>query len=142
MANDEGRYNALCGLFQQIEEFASREYQLRVWVEGKGPEVSSYCEAFETLFDYQIDYFSNLEVGRYDLSGPLIDSLRGFLNTINSFTDRWLPSETADFEVINLPQWESVCSDARNVLIESSSWVAAHCKYDGGQSVGIDCASS
>ena len=39
-------------ILSTISIFASPAFQRRVWIEGKGPEVSSYDEAMNDLFDF------------------------------------------------------------------------------------------
>ena len=41
----------LLHLFEAIEEIADAEYQARVWVQGEGPECSSFVEAMCGFFD-------------------------------------------------------------------------------------------
>jgi hypothetical protein len=60
-----GDRNSLCGLISTAHVFADPSFQERVWIRGKGPEVSSYVEAFRTLHDYRISDFANGDALKY-----------------------------------------------------------------------------
>ncbi len=99
-------------LLKIIRRFADPDYQRRIWIEGVGPEVSSYTEEFEKFFG---DYFAD-EFLAHDLKSiapSQIAALREFSRVLANF-DTTVPRMLDDEEIVKKPGWESVVTAARN----------------------------
>jgi hypothetical protein len=128
---DERRFgdrNSLCGLITAVYEFADTAYQQRIWIEAKGPEVSSYSEALSTLFyDYRIEEFAGGKAREFGFSEDAAKSLSHFAHVINSFHER-LPIGLPDAEIIRLEAWTAVVAAAGRVLdSDALNWLAKNC---------------
>ena len=104
------------GLILNLTEFASSEYQDRVWRRGKGPEESSFEEAYEFFFDLYMpgeDFPHYREALGFD--DHQANSLIGLGNLLREFgtTVSDLPSPG---EVLDNPGWSNVRETARRVL--------------------------
>jgi hypothetical protein len=66
----EALKGAMCGLLGAIRSLGDPAYQQRVWIEGRGPEVSSFDEIANQIFDdYGIDRILAMEPRQSGLTG-------------------------------------------------------------------------
>lgn len=73
---------------KSIQDFASPEYQKRVWRDGIGEEVDSYEEAFCYLFDdLSLDLFLDKQVSETCLRKETVISLTKLRDALNGYDD-------------------------------------------------------
>jgi hypothetical protein len=123
-----GDRNSLCGLITVVYQFADVAYQRRIWVEGKGPDVSSYSEALSDLFDaYRIEDFANGQASDLGLSENAVKSLSTFLNVLDNF-DTLVPEGLSGAEVVRREGWAAVVAAAGRVLDSGAlDWLDNNC---------------
>ena len=97
-----------------LQEFGSRDFQMRVWVRGDGPEVSSFEEAEAHLFEGGL----GVHLDRGEAFSPTIDSrLRVF--------ERMLEEARLHGEVETMVQsefWGDVVSAAEKIHGNIVAW--------------------
>ena len=123
-----GQRNALCGLINTVYEFADPSYQQRVWIGGKGPEVSCYSEAMSMLFDdYQIEEFANGKAREFGFTEVMLQNLAVLAEVLNKF-DQQLPRGLPDAETVQREGWADVIAAASRVLDSGVlDWLAENC---------------
>ncbi len=91
-----------------LEEFSSQEFQERVWLNGLGPEVSSYEEAMCKLFDdYGFARLIDIEWRQVGLSEPQMHKLREFRDKLLEF-DKDIPEIPRPVDVLGRLAWADV----------------------------------
>lgn len=136
MLDDEskrGNFNSLCGLIDCIEEFADREFQQRVWIEGRGPEVSSYNEAICGVFDdHMIEDFARDRGAGCGLSHEQTEALRLFARELDAFNPG-VPESEDDRAIVMRPGFEEIVELASRTVAALAPWRANHCgSWNGG----------
>ncbi|MTK64546.1 MAG: hypothetical protein F8N15_08505 [Methanobacterium sp.] len=99
-----------------VEEFASAEFQLRVWVDGRGPEVSSFEEAVCQFFDSNVDSLLDEQWRQIGLSTDQHDSLKKFRDALRKFSDT-TPPISKPRDIISHPMWPEIRALASNTLM-------------------------
>jgi hypothetical protein len=123
---DLGNRNSLCGIIYCAHEFADPDYQQRVWVEAKGPEVSWYEDALSDLFDgFDVERFLDGSASKYGFSDEMTDRLSKFVRTLDAF-DRQLPEGIDNEALIQMPTWLGVNAAAASFLDSAVSWLEAN----------------
>lgn len=103
---------SLMAVFKRIE---NKEYQKRIWIEGKGPE----CDDFtDTACDFFIEGDPMLEnYKKFGISGKQHDLLLNFRNKFEIFSE-----ENNDPEFfIDTPEWDKIRQMAKELLEAFSS---------------------
>jgi hypothetical protein len=123
-----GERNALCGLITAVYEFADVSYQQRIWIDGNGPEVSSYSEALSMLFDdYRIEEFADSKARDFGFSDVEVKNLSDVAHVIDTFNSR-LPRGLSDAEIVQREGWSNVVAAASQVLDSGVlDWLAENC---------------
>lgn len=123
-----GDRNSLCGLITAVHEFADVSYQQRVWIDGSGPEVSSYSEALCDLFDgYRIEEFANGKARNLGFSEDAATGLSDLVHVVDSF-DEELPRGLSDAEIVRREGWSAVVAAAGRVLDSGAlDWLTKNC---------------
>lgn len=122
-----GNRNALCGIIYLAHELASSDFQHRVWINAKGPEVSSYREALNGIFDdYHAEDFLAGGTLSYGFSALANQRLEVFVRTLDEF-DKVLTKGLDDMEILRMPGWESVKKSAAEFLDSSVGWLEQNC---------------
>lgn len=103
---------------EDLKELSSRNYQVTVWKEGKGPEASCYVEFMCRFFDdNQVGLF--LEQGK--TLGILNDrqhiALSKVVKELELFSNRIGTKNSAE-EILSDPGWERVVDIAQQALKE------------------------
>ncbi len=108
--SNEDRKQILEGFIEIFTRIANKEYQKRVWIEGRGPE----CDDFD---DTACDFFGECDsiIENYKDFGITDNQhhlLVKFRNEFGAFSDRnyWSP------EFIDTPEWEKITEMAKEVL--------------------------
>jgi len=103
----------LYNVLKAIEGISSKEYQRRVWIEGRGPE----CDDFDDTADFFIGVGKVLlkEFRDFNITENQHFLLQVLWNEFNQFfflTDRpYFPSE-----FIDTPEWTKITEMAKEVL--------------------------
>jgi hypothetical protein len=123
-----GDRNALCGLVTAVHQFADTDYQQQIWVEGSGPEWSSYSEALSQLFDdYRIREFVHGEAAECGFSEPMVQGLTLFADTLDSFPAA-LPPRISDADIVRREGWARVVHAAAYFMDAGAlDWVEENC---------------
>ena len=108
------RKQILNNFFDTIFEISSLEFQLRIWVQGKGPECSSFEEAICHFFDdgdpilkkYK-DY--GITKKQYKLLCKLRNLIEAFLDTVPEIVHE-------ETEILPNPEWHKIQKMAKEVL--------------------------
>ena len=97
-----------------FDELSSREFQNRVWVQGDGPEISSYTELMCGLFnDYSFDSFVEDSWQEFRLSDFLRSKLRQIKLLLTNYNKDDL---LTDAQIVNDPKWLEIVEAAGEVL--------------------------
>lgn len=107
---DNTRRKILDGFINNLQGISDKEYQKRVWIEGRGPECDSFVEAVCDFFDLGEYIFDNPQ--GYNLTDNQYKLLMKFRNEFRVFSDEndW-PEE-----FIDTPKWEKIMNLAKEVL--------------------------
>lgn len=110
------REQHLKAVLEVVSEFADREFQVRVWLKGAGPEVSSFDEAVCRFFDdYDaVGLISALET-THDIRRDQVEALKKFSDELRIFAAS-VPDYSGADKILRDPQWESLRQLAENVL--------------------------
>ena len=104
------------GLIDTVTDFASSEYQERVWRRGEGPEVSSYGEAREFFFGLYMPEEHNQRIREaLGFDDHQVNSLIELGNLLDEFAETVSDSPSAS-EVLDNPGWSNVREAARRAL--------------------------
>jgi hypothetical protein len=93
-----------------LNDLQDRDYQERVWLRGLGPEVSSFDEVVNRLFD-DYDLAGFLKQPHVRVRTSLVDSLRAVQDSLKGVDE--VPMTLA---TLRSPAWECVRRDARAAL--------------------------
>lgn len=129
-----GIQRVLSNIIRHAYSFADVEYQQRVWIDGKGPEVDSYSESLCGLFDdSNVVEFANGEALKFGYSDEMVKRLRSFAKTLRAFQTQLRESkgsnwaaETLDSEILARPGWETVRQSAAAFLDSAIEWFEVH----------------
>jgi hypothetical protein len=108
--SESDRKEVLNGFIRIFTRIYNKEYQRRVWIEGKGPE----CDDFDETADYILDDGRSIIVNFKDFG--ITDTqyllLKTFFDEFEVFSDEhdW----PADF--IDTPEWTRITEMAKEVL--------------------------
>lgn len=109
LSEDDRKY-ILKEFLKSISYLTDKEYQLRVWIRGEGPEVDSFdetiCQFFEVC-DPVLEEYKDFGIteSQYQVLKKFRDQFRKF-----SYENNWPP------EFIETPEWEKIMDMAREVL--------------------------
>ena len=105
----------LKGLLGVIWEISDVDFQYRIWIEGSGPEVSSFTEAICGFFD---DFNAKELVDHpkaYSLSPLQHLKLSELYNALRAYSDD--TPGILDIEVVQDPQWYTIRNLAKETLL-------------------------
>lgn len=111
MSPEDKRY-VLSELLRNIEHVADLEYQKRVWIEGRGPEVQDFDDFLELYVEDSEIIFP--EYKSFGVTEKQYKLLKNFRDELSSFSNnpRWYLVE----EFIDTPQWNRMMNLAKEVL--------------------------
>lgn len=105
----------LAKLLSLVNDVADEEYQKRVWIEGKGPEASSFDEDMCMIFDdYRLDEFI-AECQEKGLYAGKIDKLELLRKALDKFIDKTKSREDPR-KIISNPDWVKIREMAGETL--------------------------
>lgn len=110
MLTDEDRKYILNEFLRNIEHISDKDYQLRIWIHGEGPE----CDDFDETVCY---FFENVDAilenyNDYGINETQCLVLKEFRKDFESFADdnHWPPF------FIDTPEWTKIGEMAKEVL--------------------------
>ena len=110
MLNDADKKNILDFLLKKISDISSKEYQTRVWIQGKGPEWDDFSETVCCFFsDADPIIESYKEFGITDEQNLI---LKRFRDEFDAFSSKHHEA----FEFIDTPEWAEIMEKAKEVL--------------------------
>lgn len=100
----------LNNLLDIINEFSSKEYQIRIWVKGLGPECTDYDETLDFFFTDGVPIIDNYKA--YGITQNQYELLRIFQQALEEFSDKnFIP-----LKFIDTPEWQHIIDKAKQVL--------------------------
>lgn len=112
MFTDKDRKQILENFLETIEGISDKEYQKRIWIKGKGPEVDDFDETVCHFFDDGDPILKNYkDYGITDVQYHLLMKFRTLFDTFVNGPKPYLPE---DF--INTSKWKKIMKKAKDVL--------------------------
>ena len=110
MLTDEDRKYILNEHLRNIYHISDKEYQRRVWIQGKGPECDDFDETCCHFFDDGDPMLENYK--DFSITDNQYQILKRFRDRFRSFSDDnyWPP------EFIDTPEWNEITEMAKAVL--------------------------
>ncbi len=108
------RKQILDSFLENLAGISDKEYQKRVWIEGKGPECDDFDETVCDFFDLGEPIFDNYKgYGITDSQYLLLIKFRKELDAFLSGPNQihYLPRE-----FIDIPEWKKIMEMAKEVL--------------------------
>ena len=104
------RKQVLESVLETIHCISDRDYQKRIWIQGKGPEVDDFDETCCNFFDIGDPMLSDYK--NFGITENQYQVLKRFRDQFRGFSDKndW-PEE-----FIDTPEWEKVTEMAKEVL--------------------------
>ena len=108
--SEEAKNTILLRLLRTIAVIASKEYQERIWIEGRGPEVDDFDETYIFFSEDSDLVIQHLE--KFELSENQKTLLKNFkVKFENVAGDLYWPPE-----FIDTPEWKQIMEMAEEVL--------------------------
>jgi hypothetical protein len=127
-----GEFNVLCTLVTRVAEFADREYQTKVWINGEGTDVTSYTEAMLDVLEDADEVYGDLGL-RYGLTREQVEALERFRDRLARFQNK--VSSTAwdgdDLRIVTDPEWPEVVLIASQANELCEGWRKENCTAGG-----------
>jgi hypothetical protein len=110
MLTDEDRKYILNEHLRNIYHISDKEYQRRVWIQGKGPECDDFDETCCHFFDDGDPMLENYK--DFSITDNQYQILKRFRDRFRSFSDDnyWPP------KFIDTPEWNEITEMAKTVL--------------------------
>lgn len=111
-------------VLEVLKEFASEDFQIRVWLKGEGPEVSSFEEAVCKFFDDNvIDLLLDVEWRQVGLTENQRNKLKIFRDALDKFNDS-VEESPHPKDILFNPDWPKVRSLAKEAMdaFKGSYW--------------------
>ena len=104
------RKQILDSFLENLAGISDKEYQKRVWIEGRGPECDDFVETVCDFFDLGEYIFDNYE--GYNITEPQQKILNEFRKEFKAFSDE------KDFpeKFIDTPEWTKITEMAKEIL--------------------------
>ena len=101
---------ALINLLKIIEDISNKEYQQRVWIEGKGPECDDFDDTVCDFFGIGESIIEKHNI--FEVTDNQHQLLTAFYNEFRVFSnDNYWPQE-----FIDTPEWTKITEMAKEVL--------------------------
>ena len=97
-------------LLEIINDLTDKEYQIRVWINGEGPEVDSFDDAVCNFFQEGDAVIENYK--KFHITNKQVEILQNFRDKFDFFCD----NNDYPEEFIDLPEWEEIIAHAKEVL--------------------------
>lgn len=112
--SEESRKNILQFVISNIWHVSSKEYQKRVWIEGKGPEWDDFDETSMYILD---EGDSLLQERKYlDITEQQYNLLKTFWDEYEIFCDKTDPEHYLPELFIDTPEWTKITELAKEVV--------------------------
>ncbi len=112
MLTEKERQQILANLLALVRDISDKAYQIRVWIEARGPECQDYDEVVNNLFDEADGIIAAYQ--DFGLSEKQCKTLREFREAFENFNDEDRPYLEKDF--IDTPEWAEIINMAKDVL--------------------------
>lgn len=99
----------------RLAEFSDLEFQIQVWIRGKGPKVSSLDEATNLFFDHLEGF---LELPEIESNKILHNSIKLFCTALGKVTNDIMDDKKMTIEFLMSPLWISITQLAKNAKNE------------------------
>ena|SRR3990167_6944741 len=115
------RKQILDSFLENLSGISNKEYQKRIWIEGRGPECDDFTETVCDFFDLGEYIFNNYK--DYNITDSQQELLERFRKEFRAFSDK------NDFpeEFIDTPEWERIMNLAKEVLKAFNYNVGENC---------------
>lgn len=110
MLTDQEKKQILDNYIGIVHDISNKEYQIRVWIEQRGPECDSFEDAvcdFFSMGNYIMD--NPIEYGLADAQHKILQLLRYQLREFLA-DNYWFPF------LIETPEWKQIINTAKEVL--------------------------
>ena len=96
---------------RSIKGISDKEYQKRIWIQGKGPECDDFYETCNRFFPVAEDIIENYT--NFKLTEAQLAILKQFYKEFDEFSDE----NDFAFEFIDSPWWAKIMERAKEVLV-------------------------
>ena len=97
-----------------IRIFSDHKYQERVWVNGIGPDTSSFEDAICNYFEYSESIISEYKL--FGLTKLQLQTLQEFDKNLQSFCDTVPEIVDEKIEILPNPKWHKIQNAAKELL--------------------------
>jgi hypothetical protein len=111
MLTDEAKKQILFSILETIRNISDKDYQKRVWIQGKGPEVDDFDETCCNFFGDADPVLENYKDFRLTENQYLL--LKKFRDKFRIFAD----AHNYEPLFIDTPEWNEITKMAKQVLI-------------------------
>jgi len=111
MLTNEEKKQILISVLDTVESISDKEYQKKVWILGKGPEVEDFDEICCNFFGDGDPLLENYKDFGLTKSQYLV--LKKFRNIFRTFSN----NDYNPYDFIDTPEWQKITEFAKDVLI-------------------------
>lgn len=104
------RSDILISVLETVETISNKDYQRRIWIEGKGPEVDDFDEACCNFFGDGNPLIQNHKA--FGITEAQYQILKDFRNVFRAFSNEHYSPE----EFIDTAEWAEIVKMADKVL--------------------------
>lgn len=110
MLTQEAKQQILTSILEIVDNISDKDYQIRIWIKGEGPEVDDLDETCCNFFGDGDPLLENYR--DFGLTESQYLFLKGFRDQFRTFSDtHYHPSE-----FIDTPEWGKIMEMAKNTL--------------------------
>jgi len=102
---------------KSLEPFYNLDFQIRAWLRGEGPEVSSLDEAICKLFD-DSDFKGFLKLPEIRSNKKLFHALNEIYLALDSITDDIISDEKIEESFLGSPIWQRIIRLSKKAKME------------------------
>ena len=111
--SNEDKKQILAGFLENLWRISNKDYQKRIWIEGRGPECHDFDEAVNDFFDEGDSILENYK--DFGLTDKQHQMLANFRNIFDAFVIESRQYSSPDF--INTLEWGKITEAAKEVLL-------------------------
>jgi hypothetical protein len=114
MLNREIRDQILNSLLQNITAISDKEYQMRIWIQGEGPEVDDFDETACNFFQDVRGVLSQYRA--FGINKTQYTILMRFMELFDRFCNQYAIHYVDENQFINTTEWQQIVDEAKKVL--------------------------